>query len=52
MAHKDLTGLLTPDAENRLEITVGKGWYRGTVGYFHVRNYYGVRGAGTAGNHV
>lgn len=31
--------------ENRIEITVGRGWYRGVVGYFHAKNFYGDKAA-------
>ncbi len=38
----DVTELIKE--ENTLEISVGNGWYRGTVGYFHRSNVYGDKG--------
>lgn len=35
----DVTELIQD--KNELEITVGNGWYRGTIGYFHRSNVYG-----------
>ena len=46
----DITDLLTE--ENILDITLGKGWYRGEIGYFHVSNYYGVHGSIIAQLHI
>ena len=37
---------------NRMEFILGKGWYRGTVGYFHTKNFYGDRGAVIAQLHI
>lgn len=46
----DVTELL--GEQNRIEITVGKGWYRGVVGYFHTNNFYGDQAAAIAELHV
>ncbi|MGN0999189.1 MAG: family 78 glycoside hydrolase catalytic domain [Faecousia sp.] len=46
----DVTSLLGKD--NSLELTLGKGWYRGEIGYYHVSNYYGVWGAVIAQLHI
>ena len=46
----DVTKLLREG--NRLELTVGKGWYRGVVGYFHAVEFYGDKGAVIAQLHI
>ena len=37
----DVSGLLRP-GENELAVTLGDGWYRGSVGIDGLRNYYGT----------
>ncbi len=39
----DISGMIRD--ENRIEIIVGKGWYRGVVGYFRAENFYGDKAA-------
>lgn len=46
----DVTALLR--RENQIEFTVGKGWYRGVVGYFHAENFYGDKAAVIAELHI
>lgn len=46
----DVTDVLKE--ENELYFTVGKGWYRGVVGYFHAVNFYGDKAGLIAELHI